>query len=112
VGLDGEKHARAQDEELERTEDYRDPKIHHFLKMLLQQLHLLLVGKVTPGNARVPMVAALTVMIGGGITNALGSAYAQGSPPAILVEAQSATFSGTFDTRPRGKEFSTNSLQM
>ena len=39
VGLDGEKHERSQDDELERTEDYRDPKIHHFLKTLLQQLH-------------------------------------------------------------------------
>ena len=39
MGLDGEKHERAQHEDFERTEDYRDPKIHHFLKTLLQQLH-------------------------------------------------------------------------
>ena len=45
MGLDGEKHERRQDDELERTEDYRDPKIHHFLKTLLQQLQLLLVGQ-------------------------------------------------------------------
>lgn len=43
------------------------------------------------------MVAALTVMIGGGIANALVTAYAQEAPPAILVGAQSATFSSTFD---------------
>ncbi|WP_192888251.1 hypothetical protein [Achromobacter xylosoxidans] len=38
MGLDGQEHARAQHEDLERTEDYRDPKIHHFLKTLRQQL--------------------------------------------------------------------------
>ncbi|WP_176461344.1 hypothetical protein [Bordetella genomosp. 1] len=32
VRPDGEKHERAQHDELERTEDDRDPKIHHFLK--------------------------------------------------------------------------------
>jgi hypothetical protein len=38
MGLDGEIHARAQHEELERTEDYRDPKIHHFLKTLIPHI--------------------------------------------------------------------------
>jgi len=38
MGLDGEIHARAQHEQLERTEDYRDPKIHHFLEALTLQL--------------------------------------------------------------------------
>lgn len=38
MGLDGEIHAGAQHEQLERTEDYRDPKIHHFLKALM--LHI------------------------------------------------------------------------
>ncbi len=45
--LDGEKHARAQHQELERTEDYRDPKIHHFLKTLRRQLHVLREGQVS-----------------------------------------------------------------
>jgi hypothetical protein len=50
VRLDGEKHARAQHQKLERTEDYRDPKIHHFLKTLLQQLHLRLAGQATTND--------------------------------------------------------------
>ncbi|MFP3710705.1 hypothetical protein SB783_42765, partial [Paraburkholderia sp. SIMBA_009] len=37
---------------LERTEDYRDPKIHHFLKTLLRQLHLLRVGRAKPNGRR------------------------------------------------------------
>jgi len=45
MGLDGEIHARAQHEDLKGAENYWDPKIHHFLKALLQQLHLLLVAR-------------------------------------------------------------------
>ena len=51
--LDGEKHARAQHQELERTEDHRDPKIHHFLKTLRRQLHVLREGQARP-NGRWP----------------------------------------------------------
>ncbi|MNL78411.1 hypothetical protein D3C87_2047870 [compost metagenome] len=47
MGLDGEIHARAQHEELERTEDYRDPEIHHFLKALM--LHI--DGQSLPSSA-------------------------------------------------------------
>ena len=50
--LDGEKHAGAQHEDLERTEDYRDPKIHHFLNTLRQQLQFRLVGQATTNSAR------------------------------------------------------------
>ena len=47
MGLDGEIHARAQHEELERTEDYRDPEIHHFLEALM--LHI--DGQSLPSSA-------------------------------------------------------------